>query len=182
MIVRRILPKALSSCTALNSVFGIFLVVAALAEQSHAAALQRHHEAPLESELTSAVEEASRSKRSAQGYSLPDLSTSTPDEILDYIRRHYVLIKTSDGYILGRNTRKRASDGMKLLRRADNNFQLRVRKRGMQPNSYFQLRVRKPFPSGGDSNFQLRVRKSYPGYKRSNFQLRVRRPFNDNNF
>ena len=44
----------------------------------------------------------------AQGYSLPDLSTSTPDEILDYIRRHYVLIKTSDGYILGRNTRKRA--------------------------------------------------------------------------
>ena len=27
---------------------------------------------------------------------------------MDYIRRHYVLIKTSDGYILGRNTRKRA--------------------------------------------------------------------------
>jgi len=166
----------------LNSVFGIFLVVAALAEQSHAAALQRHHEAPHESELTSALEEASRSKRSAQGYSLPDLSTSTPDEILDYIRRHYVLIKTNDGYILGRNTRKRASDGMKLLRRADNNFQLRVRKRGM-PNSNFQLRVRKPFPSGGN-NFQLRVRKSLFGndYKRSNFQLRVRRPFNDNNF
>ena len=46
------------------------------------------------------------------------------------------------------------SDGMKLLRRADNNFQLRVRKRGM-PNSNFQLRVRKPFPSGGN-NFQGR--------------------------
>ena len=76
---------------------------------------------------------------------------------------------------------------MKLLRRTDNNFQLRVRKRGMQPNSNFQLRVRKPFPSGGNNNFQLRVRKSggnpFNGNdKRSNFQLRVRRPFNDNNF
>ena len=44
----------------------------------------------------------------AQGYSLPDLSQSTPGEILDYIRRHYVLIKTNEGYVLGRNTRKRA--------------------------------------------------------------------------
>lgn len=75
---------------------------------------------------------------------------------------------------------------MKLLRRTDNNFQLRVRKRGM-PGSNFQLRVRKPFPSGGNNNFQLRVRKSggnpFNGNdKRSNFQLRVRRPFNDNNF
>lgn len=191
MIVRRISPKA--------KVFNaatIFLVVAAtLPEQSHAAALQRHNEAPFETELTrelhSAEEAAaSRRKRSdnsygnhvkavlhsleAQGYSLPDLSQSTPGEILDYIRRHYVLIKTNEGYVLGRNTRKRASDGMKLLRRADSNFQLRVRKRAM-PDSNFQLRVRK------DPNFQLRVRKS-GGDKRSNFQLRVRRPFNDNNF
>ena len=44
----------------------------------------------------------------AQGYSLPDLSQSTPGEILDYIRRHYVLIRTGEGYVLGRNTRKRA--------------------------------------------------------------------------
>ena len=44
----------------------------------------------------------------AQGYALPDLSNSSPGEILDFIRRHYVLIKTNDGYILGRNTRKRA--------------------------------------------------------------------------
>ena len=41
------------------------------------------------------------------------------------------------------------SDGMKLLRRADSNFQLRVRKRAM-PDSNFQLRVRK------DPNFQGR--------------------------
>ena len=38
---------------------------------------------------------------------------------------------------------------MKLLRRADSNFQLRVRKRAM-PDSNFQLRVRK------DPNFQGR--------------------------
>ena len=54
------------------------------------------------------IEACFLSRPQAQGYALPDLSTSSPNDILDYIRRHYVLIKTPEGYILGRNTRKRA--------------------------------------------------------------------------
>jgi len=64
---------------------------------------------------------------------------------------------------------------------AENNFQLRVRKRGAAENN-FQLRVRK---SAAENNFQLRVRKDFmdrirnPPQIRSsaedNFQLRVRR-------
>lgn len=37
--------------------------------------------------------------------SFPDPSTTSPSEIADYLRRHYVLIKTKEGYILGRNAR-----------------------------------------------------------------------------
>jgi len=69
---------------------------------------------------------------------------------------------------------------------AENNFQLRVRKRGspVQSNSNFQLRVRKDFMdqlrtspqtrSSAENNFQLRVRRK-PSSAERNFQLRVRR-------
>merc|ERR1739846_231904 len=77
---------------------------------------------------------------------------------------------------------------------AENNFQLRVRKRGsdfgQQPSlrnsaeSNFQLRVRKDFldrlrsspqiRSSAEDNFQLRVRRK-PSSAERNFQLRVRR-------
>jgi len=66
---------------------------------------------------------------------------------------------------------------------AENNFQLRVRKRG-SPESNFQLRVRKDFMdrlrsspqlrSSAEDNFQLRVRRK-PSSAERNFQLRVRR-------
>jgi len=66
---------------------------------------------------------------------------------------------------------------------AENNFQLRVRKRG-SPESNFQLRVRKDFldrlraspqiRSSAEDNFQLRVRRK-PSSAERNFQLRVRR-------
>jgi len=70
---------------------------------------------------------------------------------------------------------------------AENNFQLRVRKRG-SPESNFQLRVRKDFldrlrssaisppqiRSSAEDNFQLRVRRG-PSNAERNFQLRVRR-------
>merc|ERR1712083_1150222 len=68
---------------------------------------------------------------------------------------------------------------------AENNFQLRVRKRG-SPESNFQLRVRKDFldrlraspqirsSAEQNSNFQLRVRRK-PSSAERNFQLRVRR-------
>jgi len=73
---------------------------------------------------------------------------------------------------------------------AENNFQLRVRKRGigydkpLSAESNFQLRVRKDFldrireapqiRSNAESNFQLRVRRK-PTMAERNFQLRVRR-------
>ena len=74
---------------------------------------------------------------------------------------------------------------------AENNFQLRVRKRGYNfaprpasPESNFQLRVRKDFldrlrqspqiRSSAEQNFQLRVRRK-PNSAEQNFQLRVRR-------
>ena len=70
---------------------------------------------------------------------------------------------------------------------AENNFQLRVRKRSPMPlaASNFQLRVRKDLldrirsapalRSAAEDNFQLRVRKGgRPGAER-NFQLRVRK-------
>lgn len=66
---------------------------------------------------------------------------------------------------------------------AENNFQLRVRKRGAAENN-FQLRVRKDFMdrlrnppqirSSAEDNFQLRVRRK-PSSAERNFQLRVRR-------
>jgi hypothetical protein len=66
---------------------------------------------------------------------------------------------------------------------AENNFQLRVRKRGAAENN-FQLRVRKDFMnrlrnppqirSSAEDNFQLRVRRKSSSAER-NFQLRVRR-------
>jgi len=75
---------------------------------------------------------------------------------------------------------------------AENNFQLRVRKRaGAQQfaGANFQLRVRKDLldrirsvpqiRSPAENNFQLRVRRGRPGAER-NFQLRVRRGDNDN--
>lgn len=72
---------------------------------------------------------------------------------------------------------------------AENNFQLRVRKRvGPRAESNFQLRVRKNIldrlrampqtRSAAEDNFQLRVRKARPGAER-NFQLRVRRNGDD---
>merc|ERR1712018_38331 len=72
---------------------------------------------------------------------------------------------------------------------AENNFQLRVRKRGLgmplhSAESNFQLRVRKDFLdrlrsspqicSSAEDNFQLRVRRK-PSSAERNFQLRVRR-------
>merc|ERR1711935_316723 len=66
---------------------------------------------------------------------------------------------------------------------AENNFQLRVRKRGAAENN-FQLRVRKDFMdrlrnppqirSSAEDNFLLRVRRK-PSSAERNFQLRVRR-------
>ena len=72
---------------------------------------------------------------------------------------------------------------------ADNNFQLRVRKRSRgislpSAESNFQLRVRKDFldriresphiRSSAENNFQLRVRRG-PSHAERNFQLRVRK-------
>ncbi len=72
---------------------------------------------------------------------------------------------------------------------AENNFQLRVRKRSqdyspLAAESNFQLRVRKSFldrlrqnpqlRSAAEDNFQLRVRRK-PSTAEQNFQLRVRR-------
>jgi len=72
---------------------------------------------------------------------------------------------------------------------ADNNFQLRVRKRSWgntlpSAESNFQLRVRKDFldriresphlRSAAENNFQLRVRRG-PSHAERNFQLRVRK-------
>ena len=72
---------------------------------------------------------------------------------------------------------------------ADNNFQLRVRKRSWgntlpSAESNFQLRVRKDFldrirqsphlRSTAENNFQLRVRRG-PSHAERNFQLRVRK-------
>lgn len=81
---------------------------------------------------------------------------------------------------------------------AENNFQLRVRKRGYNfaprpasPESNFQLRVRKDFldrlrtspqiRSSAEQNFQLRVRRK-PASAEQNFQLRVRRSAADPSF
>lgn len=74
--------------------------------------------------------------------------------------------------------------------RAENNFQLRVRKRATpMAESNFQLRVRKDIlnrirsvpqiRSAAENNFQLRVRKA--GSAERNFQLRVRRSGNEEN-
>lgn len=95
-----------------------------------------------------------------------------------------------------------ARDRKRSPSRAENNFQLRVRKRGQSfspkpmAESNFQLRVRKDLldryrsvpqirSSAAESNFQLRVRKSYPMAAENNFQLRVRKPYPmaaENNF
>merc|ERR1711902_60748 len=74
--------------------------------------------------------------------------------------------------------------------RAENNFQLRVRKRATpMAESNFQLRVRKDIlnrirsvpqiRSAAENNFKLRVRKA--GSAERNFQLRVRRSGNEEN-
>lgn len=71
---------------------------------------------------------------------------------------------------------------------AENNFQLRVRKRAIpRAESNFQLRIRKDLlnrirtspqiRSAAENNFQLRVRKA--GSAERNFQLRVRRSENE---
>jgi hypothetical protein len=110
----------------------------------------------------------------------------------------FVLIKTPNGYILGRSHRSAAtpqassssvaaaaanaasasssSSGGNGNNNQENNFQLRQRRLPAENN--FMLRVRKS-PRGAansalNSNFQLRVRKPYPygGRHDNNFQVR----------
>lgn len=96
--------------------------------------------------------------------------------------------------IYGNNYNYDTEEGMLRDRRrssrAENNFQLRVRKRGQSysmpsAESNFQLRVRKDFldrirevpqlRSSAEDNFQLRVRRGGQSLAERNFQLRVRK-------
>ena len=125
-------------------------------------------------------------------------------EIVNFLKR-YVLIRTPNGYVLGRSQRSDPAIRNQLRERrlplqAERNFQLRVRKGFPSAERNFQLRVRKGFPSA-ENNFQLRVsknillksvsglstrfvqvRKSDPSFPvrrlaDNNFQLRVRKPY-----
>ena len=91
-----------------------------------------------------------------------DVEVPLRPEIVNFLKR-YVLIRTPNGYILGRNQRSDPS-----LR-----SQQRERRLPLQAERNFQLRVRKRTRNRAENNFQLRVRKA-PMQER-NFQLRVRK-------
>lgn len=115
----------------------------------------------------------------------------SPASIVEYLQR--LAAARSGLYDSYYEPSPMVSDMLRDRRRgsmAENNFQLRVRKRGVEfakplsAESNFQLRVRKDFldrlresphiRSSAEENFQLRVRRK-PSMAERNFQLRVRR-------